>query len=980
MSRGFKNTVIKAPAGSGKTTKLVERFIELIRGGRDISEVVAITFTNKATGEMLDRIIQRLLEENYEFLQENYFSRHVDFRISTIHSFLKNLLSMIDPFANHALKVVSAGEDRLIFEHVLNRSIKEEIGQFPMLDRLLRKRLIRLMNTLHEQLPVSLIWADRIVEQHSRKAVPGLSSRTFEFFAEVAVFFRKVFEEYSRIKAEKGLMTYADMVYRSHQAVTRSREFSIDLLAAFNEKISAMLLDEFQDTDSLQWETIETLVEDWISGEGLREVEDASVFFIGDPMQSIYGFRGADPSIMERVIRRFKKNLEGSPDAERHFEVIHLDTNYRSLPAIVGFVNDLFENLFEGSLVTYTPFKAERKDPEGIGEVVVFGTDFNDWEVKKAFGNSVRYDAVEAEYIARKIRELVERGMIYNRDASGGGEAAARIKYSDIAILVKTTTNNAVIESTLSRYGIPFVSEDTGFTSLKPFEFLRNFFLLSDPLLSNAVLPKLLSLLGMRQCRYRSVYDIGESAPDGLRILYDAFVEFKKRVLTGPYKAFKGATSILEPLLKAHFNDSLNSKLLGHSLLLFEEIFFVIDREGISSFSSFSRMLRENIAEITPKISHDLDAVSLMTIHKAKGLEFPVVFVAGLHRQTKNVSFDLFLSTAGSGDGEEDDEEPNLNYRLYMSQPKDEHFYSESFGGEASEKDFLDDLRAYHAQVKKEYDEFKKQEEIRLFYVAFTRARDRLYISLPDVSRTTPAYKELKSAFFSIDESSFAKDGTLNILEDLLKGQVHSEKGNEDHRKNALEKSVLEEESKRYDLSVLLKTIGYKPSEKRLLKKTEPPSRRISPSFKFAPEVSVGKIVHECIAEFGTGVRDKSKTLEVLKAKLLSSGIDAEIIESASKGVQRAMEWLEELKKEGSIIGFEVPFVLITENEAFKEGRMDLLFRDGSGTVHVVDFKFEPESEEARSSYEGQISNYINAVKTILNTESVVGYLKFLKE
>lgn len=63
--------------------------------------------------------------------------------------------------------------------------------------------------------------------------------------------------------------------------------------------------------------------------------------------------------------------------------------------------------------------------------------------------------------------------------------------------------------------------------------------------------------------------------------------------MTGPYKAFKGATSILEPLLKAHFNDSLNSKLLGHSLLLFEEIFFVIDREGISSFSSFSRMLRK---------------------------------------------------------------------------------------------------------------------------------------------------------------------------------------------------------------------------------------------------------------------------------------------------------------------------------------------------------------------------------------------------
>lgn len=969
MAEKFKNTIITAPAGSGKTTKLVERYLSLLDSGKNMSEIVAITFTNKATGEMQERILSKLLENSFDFLSNNYFSKNYDFRISTIHSFLKNLLSIIDPFENPSSRVVSEAEDEKLFEHVIFRKINLDLKEFKFLELMPRANFIKLMKTMQKQLPISALWAEEVIRMFIRSDFSNFKELKSPFFFEVARFFLEAFEEYSELKAEKGIITYADMVFKSYKAVTSKDLLNIDLLAAFNEKISAVLLDEFQDTDYLQWKVISSLVEDWISGEGLRSVSDSSVFLIGDPMQSIYGFRGADPSIMQSILKYFSRVLKEEKDAVEHFEIETLDTNFRSLPKIVDFVNALFEKMFEDSTVGYTRFKAARKDTHGIGKVVIAGIDESITVLSKYV------PSFEPEYVARKIKELVGNESIYRYDAENDKEFLSKIRYEDIAILVKTKNNIANFEEALNRYGIPFVSEDTGFTSLKPFEFLRNFFLLTDPTKNDAILPKLLSLCGEKECPYTSITELGKNAPQPLRYIYDAYLVFKNGLSNGLYQAFLDSIKTLEPLLNHRFGDAENSVFLEHSIKLFEEVFFTLEKEGIVSISSFSQALENRIAELTPKISHDLGAVTIMTIHKAKGLEFPVVFVATLYSRGKNESFDFFTYQHAYSSEQ-------LVYHLYLSKPNKEKLLD----GQYTE-DLLKALENYHKAVKPMYKDFKMREECRLLYVAFTRARDRLYICMPDVSFvTSDAYKRLLQNVRSIDPSLYETEPlifdieALNNEEKVEKSSKMQTDGNDMFGiLSGITKTRRKKPEKVYDFTNLLEQIGYKHSEKRLLKKTEPPSRKIDPDMKFKQEVIVGKIIHESLAEFGSGSLNEEECLVRLKNRLKRSNVDKALIKSAEKSFLKTAKWLKEVLEESEFAYFEQPFLMIVGEDEFKEGRIDFLYKDKEGNLNIVDFKFEEETEESINSYANQLANYVDAVKLIFGSDSVKGTLKFLK-
>lgn len=968
--RRFKNTLIKAPAGSGKTTKLVERFLELIKSGKSISEIVAITFTNKATAEMQERVLKKLLDEDLSFLQENYFSKNIDFRISTIHSFLKNLLSIINPFENPSLQVAIESEDEKLFEYVVKRKIRDQLKKYPCLEAFSRKRLVQLLLTMQKQIPISVLWAEDVIFRFKQGYFEDFFELSNKFFFELAEFFYGVFLEYSELKASKGYITYSDMVYRAYEAVVKNENLKLDLLAAFNERISAILLDEFQDTDYLQWKTIKALSEDWLSGVGLREVEDASIFLIGDPMQSIYGFRGADPTIMLGVLEEFEDNLKTGSGAEEHFEIEFLEKNYRSLPVIVDFVNGLFSRLFESSDIPYEGFLAERDDPYEIGEVVV--AELSTEQIADEEG-VIRTDAavqLEAEFIAKKIKEMVEKELVYSGENGG---SVRKLGYKDVAVLLKTTTKVSVYEEALTKHRIPFVSEDTGFTSLKPFEFLRRFFLLSNPVRIRALLPKILKLLGYEDFLFESIEDVGNLAPYPLKYLYEGYITFKNSISGGPYLAYKKAVSAIEPLLDRVFRTEESSVFLDHSLKLFDEIFYSIEKEGIASAEKLAGALDERISEMAPKISHDLNAVTLMTIHKAKGLEFPVVFAAGLYSKGKQTSFDFFPFSNARGDSAK-------NYHLYLSKPDKKHFDFESKIDESVFKA----LNAYHNKVKKAYSEFKKQEELRLFYVAFTRARDKLFICLPDLkngTRMSEAYKLLLKAVGQIDCSLYNK---VNMVDEIIKsGKAHLEKGIEKKESEIVNTSVssqnIVKHKREYDFQNFLRSIGYKKPEKRMLRKAQPPSRRISPEERFRPEVITGKFIHEEIAYLGLNVKDVERALETLAAKLEKAGADFQAIEVAKRSLLSAAEWLGNIKGENEIIGFEVPYILILDEGMFREGRIDFLYRDSQGNIFIVDFKFEADSQEARKSYESQLSNYVEAVKLIFGTDKVNSALKFLK-
>jgi|GEM_PF-5144312 len=944
----FKNTVVKAPAGSGKTTALVERYLQLLESGKDINEIVAITFTNKAAGEMLERILGRLLEERLDLLKKYYFSRHTNFRISTIHSFLKNLLLIIDPFAAGSYRVITEKEDEELFLAVYYRYLTDLKKRYKLLPLLSEKRREKLFNTLRSNAPLSNIWAESMLEAVSKSSSEILSWQ--QFFAEAAEFYLHLYEIYTQVKEDKGLLTYADMVFRTYRLLSDNFELRNDLLAAFNERITAILVDEFQDTDYLQWETIKMLAEDWLSGRGLREVEDASIFLIGDPMQSIYGFRGADPGIISRVVADFSSKAS-TEEGRKHFEVVTKNKNYRSLPAIIRFINEVFDSYLEDTQTSYEAFEPVREDPEGLGVVVVAGLENDALKADQ-------YIEAEAEYIARKIRDLIESETVYE------GKKVRKVRYEDIAVLLKTATKISIYERKLAEYKIPYVSEETGFTSLKPFEFLRTFFLLADPFNGEVYLPKILHLLGDEAVEYEGLEDFGRRAPEPAASIYTALKEFKKLLPLGPFPAFRTAVKILEPLLYKKFERE--KEILRHSINLFEEVFYSLEKEGIISAAELTRALQGKIEELTPKISHELNAVTIMTIHKAKGLEFPVVFAANLHSPSRNNSFDVFTSPMSG--------EKGGTYHLYLSKPSKDHFYE---NGKLEE--LLEDLKEYHRQVKFIYDQSITEEEKRLFYVAFTRARDKLFICLPRrTKKVTNAYKKLLQSFENLDTSLYQwEDLALLPLEKEEKTSAPKGLFGVLSGMTAVRPA---EQKVSYNFTSLLNQLGYSPSAaKRLLKKASPPSRRLEVERKFQPEVLAGKLVHEAIAEYGQGLKAKEKCLDSLRKRMVAAGIGYELIETACRVVEKVIDWLDREVLPAPFKEFELAFLVVLNGKEFKEGRMDLLYLDTESTYRIVDFKFQEAGEEAGAEYAAQLESYADAVKAVFADAKVKAELKFLK-
>lgn len=944
----FKNTVVKAPAGSGKTTALVERYLQLLESGKDISEIVAITFTNKAAGEMLERILNRLLEERLDLLRKHYFSRHTDFRISTIHSFFKNLLLVIDPFAAGSYRVITEKEDEELFLAVYYQHLEDLKKGYSLLPLLSEKRKEQLFNILRSNAPISSIWAESMLEIASKSSSEITPWQ--QFFAETAEFYLLVYEAYEQLKESKGLLTYADMVYKIYRLLRENFELRNDLLAAFNERITAILVDEFQDTDYLQWETIKMLAEDWLSGKGLREVEDASIFLIGDPMQSIYGFRGADPGIISSVVADFSSKAL-TEEGREHFEVVTKNKNYRSLPAVIGFINALFESLFKDTQTSYEPFEPVREDPEGLGTVVVAVLENDALKADE-------YIEAEADYIARKIKDLVGSELVYE------GENARRVKYEDIAVLLKAATKISVYERKLAEYGIPYVSEETGFTSLKPFEFLRTFFLLADPYNGEVYLPKILHLLEEEPAGYESLEDFGRQAPQPVASIYTALKEFERLLPAGPFPAFRAAVKILEPLLYKKYESE--REILQHSVGLFEEIFYTLEKEGAVSAAELTRALQGKIEELTPKISHELNAVTIMTIHKAKGLEFPVVFAANLHSPPRNVSFDVFTSPAFQA--------TRGTYHLYLSSPKKEHFYEDD-----KVEELLKSLKEYHQQAKSIYGQNTTEEEKRLFYVAFTRARDKLFICLPQRTRkATTAYKKLLQSFENLDHSLYQRE-ELSVSS-LEKEEDISTKTGLFGILSGMAAVRSPEKKDRYDFTPLLDQLGYSPSTaKRLLKKANPPSRRLEAEKRFQPGVLAGKLVHEAIAEYGQGLKTRDECLVSLRKKMETAHIGAELVEAASLAVEKVIDWLDKEVLPASFNEFELAFLVLINDEEFREGRIDLLYLDAEGTYRIVDFKFQEEGEEAGIEYAAQLESYVEAVKAVFKDAEVRAELKFLK-
>jgi ATP-dependent exoDNAse (exonuclease V) beta subunit len=752
--------LLDAGAGSGKTSVLVERFARAVNeDGIGVGQILTITFTEKAAAELRERIRLRLRDAG---LDEAARATEGAW-ISTIHAFCARILRThaLDAGLDPEFSVLDEREVAPLRRAALDAAM-QAAAQTPEGSELisafgpgtLRGTIaatyseLRARGALEPTLPAApeppnpldLRSACLLVEDlalvvqrelgagkdpgrrvldaidmlerapailESGRPWPGqlerlrLGSNAGALKSQACEDYRDALEELEQMAAETAVVTARDAFdtllreYGSRYTELKRRRSALDfgdleLLARgvlrrpeignrYRERFTRVMVDEMQDTNSVQLELIDL-------------VTQLDLVMVGDAQQSIYGFRHADVELFEQRGQRL----------EAIGARASLATNFRSRAEILGALNAAFAAALGES---YRPLKAGRVDPpspEPLVELIIPDRNAAPPEPDPMIEQlAAPWRVAEARALAARVRELIV-----------AGEARA----GDVVVLLRATTDMHVYEQALESAGVPtYVIGGRGYWShpqvIELVSYLRA---LANPLDTEALYGVYVSpLCGL--------------SLDGLVLVAAGaegeLTETDRRALQDFDTWFRGerrAAAWLGP-------EQLLERALGHGGYELHVAGLPDARRRLANVRKLLRLAREWQADHggalrgfvdllvsradggdgareseAPVESEALDAVRLMTIHRSKGLEFPVVCVADIGRQVLPRAGSLIR--VGHDDG-------RLGLRL--KQPGD--------GKRVS-------VLAYD-ELKLEERERESEEERRLFYVAMTRAKERLIVS-----------------------------------------------------------------------------------------------------------------------------------------------------------------------------------------------------------------------------------------------------------
>jgi ATP-dependent helicase/nuclease subunit A len=741
---------VSAGAGTGKTTVLVERFVRAVcERGFDVGSILAITYTERAAGELRERIRARLAEVGRPEL-----ARELDAAwISTIHGFCHRLLRA-HPFAagiDPRFRVLDESQSRVLqreaFEETLSSfCAANEPERTGLLATYGARALRRMLTGVYETLraagrPLVLELGERpglaerlaefvgsarclLDDGDAGEAAQATAARALEVIADRALPERLLDLSELRARGERAA-TYEEARRRVEQAAldelaARDRDLLQELLEGFARSYRAakdresaidfedlqllardllrddpsvraeeswrfrsIMVDEFQDTNRLQCEIVDLLAD------GPQEKE---VFFVGDEFQSIYRFRHADV----RVFRERRAQSSG---------VLALTQNYRSRPELLAAVNHLFSGEFGAD---FQPLEAAGRFPDPV-----FGTPVELLVTDKASyaGSSVHWRRAEARHIASRVKELVEA------DEAAPGE---------IVLLFAAGTDAEWYEEELRAAGLPtyratgrgYFGQQQVVDLLAYLRLLHNRYddealvtVLASPLvgLSNDALVLLRRAAPKRPLFRPFERGVPAELSERDERLCRAFLQrYERLTRLAPTLSLE---RLVEGIVAEHDYDLAvlaqwdgrrryaNMRKLARLARSYEELRGP-DVEG------FVRFVREQEAVGAKELEavaeeEGADAVRLLTIHAAKGLEFKVVVVADAGRDRHAPSPDEILCL------------PDGRFGFRVADP-----------GTGKRRGALE----YDAvsEAERAADE---AERLRLYYVAMTRAQDRLIVS-----------------------------------------------------------------------------------------------------------------------------------------------------------------------------------------------------------------------------------------------------------
>ena len=545
--------LVIAGAGSGKTKVLTTRIASLIDSGIDPYNILAITFTNKAAGEMRERV-NKLINASGAF-------------IGTFHSFgLKIIRENTSFFGLTSAFTLIDTEDQTSI-------IKKIMKDINITDKMVSPAFIKSKISFikNNMLSDSEI-ANFLIAENEKIAV-------------------KVYYEYEKILKRNNTLDFDDLLKKPVELFNSNK----DVLSKYQERFKYILIDEYQDTNEVQYKLVKLLSKKYLN-----------LFVVGDPSQSIYAFRGAN----FQNILNFEKDFNGCT-------VIKLPQNYRSTQTILDAANEVISH------------NKQRKDLDLFSDL--------------GKGVNIKYiraynDEMENKRVVEEIKNLVNEG--YNR--------------KDIAVFYRTNAQSRLIEEALVKANIPYkVYGSFYFYKRKEIKDLLAYLkLIANP--SDDVSLERIINEPKRKIGDKTIEALKEKARVNNISMFDAIdsgkeLEFKNLILNlieiskdTSITGLIDKTLELSKMKETYENDkSLESDIRLENLMEFRSVSETYEKEtGNVNLSDF--LMDVSLVADAAEYSEDSDAVTLMTVHCAKGLEFKVVFIIGLEENIMPISKALY--------------------------------------------------------------------------------------------------------------------------------------------------------------------------------------------------------------------------------------------------------------------------------------------------------------------------------------------------
>ena len=947
---------ISAGAGSGKTEVLTRRIDALLKQGIKPEELVAITYTTKAASEMKDRLIEK------RKISPSVLRK---MEVATFHSFLSRFLKQ-DPFGagiDSSITVIDENTREILMLDLADK-FAEQFGE----------KIINGENALGadiaakliEKFPLALSKIRRYLlspGEFYRKAKQELNSRGTDLEFKTLEWLFQFYSLYMEELEKRNLLDFDEILIKSKHLIQNMRENSI------SPDRRIFLIDEFQDNNPNQLGIVEEFCRN----------RESQICVVGDEKQSIYRFQGAKVD----TFRNFASDQD-----------IILKDNFRSYSEIIDFADNYLEK----------------------------GGDIGKMFVKQNAkrGNSPRYPAVScllspedmdaatiSQHIVQFIHEIVASGMTIP-DRKNNNEMR-QIRYGDIAIILNSVKNLPInFEDAMTSFQIPYViSGGFGLYDRSEIEDLLSFLkLLIQPEDDYSVVKILTGpLYGLKDSDLAKLSLEGKF--DNIRLLPrilaikeenlpEEAINFRNLYISIKERANKpGLVNLCHSIIEqagfyeysATLDSELKTKRINNNIAKFLGIVRDFEQNGVfTSLRDFlNHIERTRIADIDEDEAglglDEGDAVKIMTIHKSKGLEFPLVILPFLKGR---------------------------NFRF-----NEKIIYDDQFGLIVNEKTSTNSKEKTESPILDSYKQIDKNEsmaeEYRKLYVAFTRAENLLVTigekkhSIPPENLDTTAIQPLYHIVNILKENSnFGEINELQNWQEILDKWLKSGKAD---NINKQENNKIQTKSDIEMLENSIKSIGnYLESQTNAVSTIANNNKDIFSLqelalFKNCPrkyyfstlhlgsfeerleqiQTLVGKLAHESIRLFHENdghkleMQDAINLIESFLDKLLPCYETENPKELKSKtmtllnryiesDLSRIKPWLFEAEVNVKFDGNSItkPF--------FIRGFVDRVDLEEGNNIKIIDFKTREYCPEAHESYKRQLALY-----RIASSRGVIG-------